>query len=67
MYLVFPNLLSDQDRQEFDCVFYKKEKDIIQNMIISFTEAKAVDRITYELPIDFLTFVRYFAYDGLTQ
>jgi len=36
-------------------------------MIISFQEAKAVDRVTYELPIDFLCFVRYFSYDILAQ
>jgi hypothetical protein len=35
-------------------------------MIISFQEAKEVDRVTYELPIDFLLFVRYFSYDILS-
>jgi hypothetical protein len=42
-----------------------KEKDIIEEMVISFRENKEVDRVSYELPIDFLCFVRYFAFEIL--
>jgi len=35
--------------------------------VISFREAKEVDRVTYDLPIDFLVFARYFAFRGLVQ
>lgn len=36
-------------------------------MVISFRENKEADRVTYDLPIDYLTFTRYFAYQGLVQ
>ena len=47
--------------------FYVKEKDIITNIVISFRDNGEVDRVSYDLPMDYLTFVRYFAYDGLVQ
>jgi hypothetical protein len=36
-------------------------------MFLSFYENKELDQINYELPIDFLSFVRYFTYDILTK
>jgi len=36
-------------------------------MVISFREHGEVDRVSYDLPIDYIHFVRYFAYDGLVQ
>jgi len=36
-------------------------------MVISFRERQEVDRVSYDLPIDYLHFVRYFAYDQLCQ
>jgi hypothetical protein len=36
-------------------------------MVISFRENKEADRVSYDLPIDYLTFARYFAYQGLVQ
>ena len=41
------------------------EKDIISNLVISFRDASEVHRVTFDLPIDYLCFARYFAYDGL--
>lgn len=35
--------------------------------MISFRENKEVDRVTYDLPIDFMVFARYFAFKGLVQ
>jgi len=67
LFLIYPSQLSESDLMHYTGVFYAKEKDIIQNMVISFREHKEVDRVTYDLPIDFLCFTRYFAYHGLVQ
>ena len=67
MYLVFPNLLIEDDYKEFESIFFLKEKNIVQEMFLSFYENKELDQINYELPIDFLSFVRYFTYDILTK
>ena len=67
MYLVFPNLISEDDLRQYEGVFFLKEKNIVQEIIISFRENKEVDRVTYELPIDFLCFTRYFSFEIMAQ
>jgi len=34
-------------------------------MVFAFRDASETDRVTFDLPIDYIHFVRYFAYDGL--
>jgi len=46
--------LTELDLQHYEGVFYVKEKDIISNMVISFRENKEIDRVSYDLPIDYL-------------
>lgn len=67
LFLVYPNQFTELDLQHYEGTFYAKEKDIVNNMVISFRENKESDRVTYDLPIDFLTFARYFAFQGLVQ
>jgi len=67
LFLVYPAQLTETDLQQFVGSFYVKEKDIITNIVISFRDNGEVDRVSYDLPMDYLTFVRYFAYDGLVQ
>jgi len=54
LFLVYPNQLTELDLQHYEGVYFVKEKDIITNMVISFRENKEVDRVTYDLPIDYL-------------
>jgi len=43
-------------------MFFLEEKDIIRRMCDQYKQVQKLDRITYDLPIDYLSFVRYFAW-----
>jgi hypothetical protein len=44
-------------------VLFLREKEIIREMVDTYRNQKQLDHVQVSLPIDFLGFCRFFAYD----
>jgi len=47
---------------ESNGMFFAAEKDIIRSMHDLYVGVQKLDRILYDLPIDYLSFVRFFSW-----
>lgn len=66
LFKIFPCELTPEQLGESNGMFFKKEKNIIKQMVNSFEHSKRVDRVTTHLALDFLQFVRYFTWKNMT-